>query len=208
MAARTTAWLVWALLAGSLVFWGLRLGVQPQGLPDQVRTVGADQSARGDILRLFANPSEPDGTAAPQQTAAASRLRLLGVVAGASGADRGWAMLSVDGLPARMIAVGGEVAPGWVVKSVSQRQVEVGPAGGAPVAVLDLPLPNAPQTGQLSPPAGAAVPAAQPAFNPAAPLAPAMQAPQPGFNPAPPVVPQLEGQAAQPVNEPPPATLR
>jgi general secretion pathway protein C len=211
MAARTTAWLVWALLAGSLVFWGLRLGAPSPGLPDQVRTVGADQSARGDILRLFANPSAGADAAAPaQQSAAASRMRLLGVVAGLSGGERGWAMLAVDGLPARMFAVGAEVVTGWVVQSVSQRQVEVGPPGGAPVAVLDLPLPPAPQTGELRAPAGAAVSAAPGAVIPAPPVPPVVGQPTapPGLTVPPPGVPVLEGQAAQPVGDQPQATLR
>lgn len=159
MAARTTAWLVWALLAGSVVFWGLRLGVAPQGLPDQVRTVGADQSSRGDILRLFANPSDLGATTPVEQVAAASRLKLQGVVAGGTGT--GWAMLSVDGLPTRMIPVGGAVTNEWVVLSVNPQLVEVGPAGGPAVARLDLPLPAAPVTGVLGAPPVAANPMAQ-----------------------------------------------
>jgi general secretion pathway protein C len=154
MAARTSAWLVWALLAGSVVFWGLRLGVAPQGLPDQVRTVGADQSSRGDILRLFANPSDLGATAPVEQAAAASRLKLQGVVAGGTGS--GWAMLSVDGLPTRMIPVGGAVTSDWVVLSVSPQLVEIGPPGGPVAARLDLPLPAAPVTGVLGAPVAAA----------------------------------------------------
>ena len=210
MAARTTAWLVWALLAGSLVFWGLRLGAPAQGLPDQVRTVGTDQSARGDILRLFANPSDVGGAVAPAQpSAAASRLRLLGVVAGLNGAERGWAMLAVDGLPARMIAVGAEVVAGWVVQSVSPRQVEVGPPGGAPVAVLDLALPNAPQIGELRPPAGAAVSASPVAVAPpTAPVPPAMPTPPPGMTLPPPGLPQIDGQPVPSTGDPAAGNVR
>ena len=168
MAARTTAWLVWALLAGSIVFWGLRLGVPPQGLPDQVRTVAADQASRGEILRLFANPSDLGATAPVDQAGAASRLKLQGLVAGGAGA--GWAMLSVDGLAARMIPVGGAVTPDWVVLAVNSRQVEIGPVGGPVVARLDLPLPAAPATGVLGQPTVAGNPsAARPA--PGLPLA-------------------------------------
>ncbi|RZS53077.1 hypothetical protein [Sphaerotilus mobilis] len=197
MAARTTAWLVWAILAGSVVFWGLRLGVAPQGLPDQVRTIGMEQSSRGDILRLFANPSDGAAAAPAEQAAAASRFKLLGVVAGAEG-RAGWAMLSVDGLPTRMVAVGSPVTDQWVVQSVSQRLVHIGPLGGTAVAVLDLPLPAEPLTGALGAPAIAANPAAR-----AAPLV----TPPPEGAPSPVVVLGEGGAPVQPggdVAAPPP----
>ncbi|MDP4301919.1 type II secretion system protein N [Leptothrix discophora] len=201
MAARSTAWLVWAALAGSLVFWGLRLGVQPQGVPAQVQTVGADQSARGDILRLFANPSGPGAAPAPQQVAAASRLRLLGVVAGAGDTARGWALLAVDGQPARMIPVGAAVTDEWVVQTVSQRQVEIGPTGQPPVAVLDLPLPAAAATGTLGPAGTLSTPQPSPAL-----VAPGVPVP-------PPVVLAPDGSVVQPGLEgqpppPPPVVVR
>lgn len=202
MAARTTAWLVWALLAGSVVFWGLRLGVAPEGLPDQVRTVGADASSRGDILRLFANPSDL-GLAAPpaEQAAAASRLRLFGVVAGGTGS--GWAMLSVDGLPTRMIAVGARVTSDWVVLSVSPRLVEIGPAGGPAVARLDLPLPAAPATGVLGEPPVAANPVA-PNGAPLVSAAPGIDAPAGAVPAAPPTVVLGDGGVPVPSGEAPP----
>jgi general secretion pathway protein C len=197
MAARTSAWLVWALLAGSIVFWGLRLGVAPQGLPEQVRTVGAEQASRGDILRLFANPSDLGATPPAEQAAAASRLKLMGVVAG--GVGSGWAMLSIDGLPTRMIRVGGQVTADWVVLSVSTQLVEVGPIGGPPAARLDLPLPAAPATGVM---AGAPF-AADPVAPRAAVAPPAMDAPPP-----PPTVVLGEGGSPVPPSEAPPPPPR
>ena len=44
---------MWAALAGSLVFWGLRLGVRPGGLPPQAQTVATDQAVRGDVMRML-----------------------------------------------------------------------------------------------------------------------------------------------------------
>jgi general secretion pathway protein C len=152
MAARWTASLVWAALAASLVFWALRLGAGPQAAPAGLQTVAPDQSARGDILRLFANP--PTAAAPAQQVAAASRFKLLGVVAGDDTGHRGWAVISVDGQPARTFTVGASVDPNWVVQGVTPGRVSIGPAGGPAAANLDLSVPPAPATGSL-PAAGA-----------------------------------------------------
>lgn len=138
---------MWAALAASLVFWALRLGVGAQPAPAGLQTVAPDQSARGDILRLFANP--PTAAAPAQQVAAASRLKLLGVIAGADDGARGWAVLSVDGRPARTLELGAVVDGDWVVQVVARRRVEIGPVGAPAVAVLELPPPAPAATGQL-----------------------------------------------------------
>jgi general secretion pathway protein C len=147
MAARWTASLVWAALAASLVFWALRLGAGPQPAPAGLQTVAPDQSARGDILRLFANP--PAAEAPAQQAAVASRFKLLGVVAGADDRARGWAVLSVDGKPARAVPVGAVVDGTWIVQAVGPRRVEIGPVGAPALAVLELPAPPVAATGSL-----------------------------------------------------------
>jgi general secretion pathway protein C len=187
MAARWTASLVWAALAASLVFWALRLGVGvgvgAQPAPAGLQTVAPDRSARGDILRLFANP--PAADAPVQQAAAASRFKLLGVIAGADDGARGWAVLSVDGKPARTIEVGGAVDGDWVVQTVARRRVDIGPAGGAAVAVLELAPPPAAATGSLP---GIGAPAA------AVPGLPAMAVPNltPNLTPNVPPIPAAE----------------
>ena len=140
--------MVWAALAASLVFWVLRLGARPEPLPARVQTVASDQSTRGEILRLFANPVAAGATPAMQATAS-SRMRLLGVVAGADDDARGWVVLSIDGQPARTIQVGAQVDGDWVVQTVTNRRVEIGPSGAPAVAVLELPLPAPAATGQL-----------------------------------------------------------
>lgn len=156
MSARWSAWIVWAALAASAVFWVLRLGTQPAPLSAHVQTVGSDQSARGDILRLFANPEVASATPV-MQASAASRMRLLGVVAGFQDDGRGWVLLSVDGKPARTVRVGSLVDGDWIVQTVTNQRVEIGPAGAPAVAVLDLPLPAAAATGQLPTADGAPV---------------------------------------------------
>ncbi|MBK6714079.1 MAG: hypothetical protein IPG57_02975 [Burkholderiales bacterium] len=64
MAARWTAWIVWAALAASLVFWGTRLLVRPSPLPAQAQTVATDSGVQADLLRLFAVAAPSDGGAA------------------------------------------------------------------------------------------------------------------------------------------------
>jgi general secretion pathway protein C len=146
MAARWTAWGVWAALAASVVFWGLRLGVQGQPLPAEVRTVALDPSSRGDVLRLLAGPAAASRTEAPLPSAAASRFKLLGVMAGADArsASAGLALLSVDGKPARAVRVGAVVEGDWVVQQVTATRVKIGPRDGPVQVALDLsPLPAA-----------------------------------------------------------------
>lgn len=198
MAARWTAWWVWAALAASLVFWVLRLGARPEPLPARVQTVASEQSTRGEILRLFANPAPASATPAMQATAS-SRMRLLGVVAGADDDARGWAVLSIDGQPARTIKVGATVDGDWVVQTVTNRRVEIGPSGSAAVAVLELPLPAPAATGQL--------PAVMPvAVGAAAVLAPPAQALPDNLPPPPPPAmaerPGAQGLPAEPAPVP------
>jgi general secretion pathway protein C len=199
MAARWTAWLVWAALAASLVFWVLRLSVQPGPLPARVQTVASEQSTRGEILRLFANPVAASAAPAMQATAA-SRMRLLGVVAGADDDTRGWVVLSLDGQPARTIKVGARVDGDWVVQTVTRQRVEIGPAGAPAVAVLELPLPAPAATGQLPgvagmPPGAAAVLA--PAVPPLPESVPPVMAERSGVDDAPAAGGRTPGEAAR-----------
>lgn len=171
MAARWSAWLVWAALAGSLVFWGLRLFAHPAGVPAQARTVGAEQAVRGDVLRMLGGADPVAAPAAAAAPPAASRFRLIGAIV------PGWAMLAVDGQPPRLVRAGGRVDGDWVLQSVGARQVAIGPVGGAAVVTLDLP--------QLPPPATGTLPAATSGAAPGAGL-PAQAMPAPGLPPAPP----------------------
>lgn len=140
---------MWAALAGSLVFWGLRLTAHAKGLPAQVQTVATDQAMRGDVLRLLGGSTPVGVAAAPVAPPAAARFKLVGAVA-STGAGPSWAVLSVDDKPPRAIRVGGVVDGEWVVQGVSSRSVRIGRAGAEPEVTLDLP--------QL-PPAATGVPA-------------------------------------------------
>jgi general secretion pathway protein C len=145
--------LVWAALAGSLVFWGLRLFARPGAVPIQVQTVAIDQAVRGDVLRLLGAVA-PVGDAAAPPPAAAARFKLVGAVA-STGAGPSWAVLSVDDQPARVVRLGASVDGQWVLQGVTAKGVSLGPAGAAAQLTLDLP--------QLPPPATGTLPAAGPA---------------------------------------------
>jgi general secretion pathway protein C len=151
MAARWTAWWVWAALAGSLVFWGLRLFARPAPVPAQIQTVGIDQAVRGDVLRLLGAVAPAGEPAAPPPPAAA-RFKLVGAVA-STGAGASWAVLSVDDQPARVVRQGGAVDGQWVLQAVTAKGVRLGPSGAAAQLTLDLPQLPPPATGTLAGPA-------------------------------------------------------
>jgi len=174
---------VWAALAGSLVFWGLRLGVRPAGLPPQVQTVATEQAVRGDVLRMLGSVPAL-GTPTPTAPAAASRFKLVGAIVETGGT--GWAMLAVDDRPARVVRVGARVDGDWVLQSISAQQVAIGPAGAPAQVTLDLPRLPPPATGV--PGQAAAVPGAGGGVMPGGGL------PQPGgaIVPQPAPVPQVQ----------------
>ena len=84
MLARLTAFVVWALVAATAVFWGLRMLVRPQPAPAYAVAVGdaggharrPGRAARrdGDLVR--------GATQAAPAPELASRFKLLGVMAG------------------------------------------------------------------------------------------------------------------------------
>lgn len=183
MAARWSAWWVWAALAGSLVFWGLRLAGPSRAPVPGVQTVATDQAVRGDVARMLGVvPAAPTG--APAAPPASTRFKLIGAVAAVGGGE-GWAVLAVDDRPPRTVRVGAKVDGDWVLQSVTTRQVLIGPPGGPAQVALDLPqLPPAatgtlPPAGQMTPPgavAGAAGPAGVPVAEPP-PMPPPMPPP-------------------------------
>jgi general secretion pathway protein C len=207
MLARITAFVVWGLLAASVVFWGLRLLVRPLPAPSHALAVGDAAAMRGDLGRLLgAAPvaAAPDAPTAPEL---ASRFKLLGVMAPkpavtpASGA--GYALIAVDGKPARAFRVGATLDSELVLQAVSLRSASIGPAEGATSVKLELPPLAAPATGTL--PAPGADPGVAPVPRPAP--APPLARPPIASTPPPP------GAAAQrppgaPAQRPPGALSR
>jgi len=180
---------VWAALAGSLVFWGLRLFARPGAVPSQVQTVAIDQAVQGDVLRLLGAVA-PVGEVAAPPPAAAARFKLVGAVA-STGAGPSWAVLTVDDRPARVVRLGASVDGQWVLQGVTARGVSLGPPGAPAQLTLELPQLPPPATGTLptagtppsAVPAGAIRPPGAAVGLPAVPGAP-------GTPGAPPAMPQ------------------
>ena len=183
MKVRLVAFVIWAAVAASAVFWALRLGASSPAAPAHTVAVAAAAAPRGDLTRLF-------GAAPLRESAAvvvsplASRFRLLGVAAPRQGGDRnGLALIAVDGKPARSYAVGTPIEGELVLQAVHARGARLGARGAATQVTLDLPALPLAATGSL-PLAQAGAGAAPPAPIAALPLAAKPVEPQ-GLEPAP-----------------------
>lgn len=131
-----TTFVLWALLAASAVYWGLKLTARPAGpasAPLATRAPApADPVA---VARLLG--ASPTAAAAPVASMA-SRFALVGVVASRS--HKGAALIAVDGKAAKPFRVGATVTEGLLLQSVeSRRAVLAASADGPPVLTLDLP---------------------------------------------------------------------
>ena len=153
MVSRILALLVWAAVAASLAFWGLRWMARPAAVPPGTSSVALSGTApRGDVTRLLSPPARAsEEAAAPsQQAMLASRMQLVGVVAPRRDTQgQGIALLVVDGKPARAYKTGHVVDGALVLQSVTQQGVQIGPASGPAAVNLNLPLLPAAATGML-----------------------------------------------------------
>jgi general secretion pathway protein C len=182
-----SAFVIWALVAGSIVFWGMRLFVRPIPAPSNAVTVATSVGLRGDLTRLLG--AEPVAAVA-EASPAANRFKLIGVMAaktGPEGSAPGVALIAVDGKPARAFLAGARVDENWVLQTVSLRTASIGPMQGTPALVLEIPALPPPATGSLPP-----VDTASMQSNP-----PPMQAAAPQMQPAPPM-PAVQGGAPPP----------
>ena len=149
MLSRLSAFVVWALVAATVVFWGLRLSVRAPGAPPYAVAVGEGTALRGDLSRLLGTAPVAVVAAAPE---AASRFRLLGVVApkdAGAGGTSGVALIAVDGKLPKAFRVGSNVDGDLVLQSVSLRSASIATSHNAPAVTLDLPPPVPAATGTL-----------------------------------------------------------
>lgn len=185
MLARLTAFVVWALVAATAVFWGLRMLVRPQPAPAYTVAVGDAAAMRGDLSRLLgATPVASTGPAAPAPELA-SRFKLIGVMANKQRDGNGYALIAVDAKPARAYPVGARLDGDIVLQSVTLRSASIGPSQGSAAATLEVPALPPPTTGTLPGPGdgvkfGAA---AAPPMQPAPMVAPPAPLPLPGAVP-------------------------
>ena len=136
-ASRGVTFLLWALVALCGVFWALRLGAPRAvtGGPAPVVRLPEPVDPQASARLLGATGAAADTDARP---AAGSRLALMGVVAGPSGA--GAALISVDGAPARPYRVGRAVPGALFLQSLQPRLARLGPKPDGPTTLtLELP---------------------------------------------------------------------
>jgi general secretion pathway protein C len=176
MLARWWTFGIWALVAGSAVFWGLRIFAPASAVPPQAQVAQPGGNIRGDLTRLFGADIVP---AAPVQAAAVQatpdpRFTLLGVVSprNASAAGAGVALIAIDGNPPKAYRVGMAVDGATVLQTVSARGVQLGPRGGPATVALELPPLPPPATGTLPSPG-----------KPGSPGSPGFQGAAAGFGP-------------------------
>lgn len=194
MLARLSAFVMWALVAASVVFWGLRLLVRAPSAPAYAVPVGDATAVRGDLSRLLGG-GLTTAAAAPAPEAS-SRFKLLGVVAPRStSGDTGVALIAVDGKMPKAFVVGSRLDGDLVLQSVSLRTASIGNGAGAPAITLELPPPTTAATGKL-PTGGTPVP---PLPTPLPPVTPQVM---PQAQPAPPQPGQPPLQPQQPAPGP------
>ncbi|MDP9046057.1 MAG: hypothetical protein M3O01_14740 [Pseudomonadota bacterium] len=157
MLARLSAFVIWALVAATAVFWGLRLVVRTPPAPAYAVTVGDADTVHGDLARVLGSTpvNAPVAAAAPEGS---SRFKLLGIVAprfahdndpGSNGGVRdGVALIAVDGKMPKAYAVGAHLDGDLVLQSVSLRAVSIVGQGAAAIK-LELPAPSSAATGTL-----------------------------------------------------------
>ena len=139
---RGATFALWALAAGSAVFWALRLAGSERSIT--VPVTPARQLAAVDpeaLARLLGGAPVAGTVAAPPVASLASRFQLVGVAAAAS-SGAGAAVIAVDGKPARPYRVGSTIEEGVVLQSVRGRQAVL--ASGPTQVILELPPVRAP----------------------------------------------------------------
>jgi general secretion pathway protein C len=210
MTARWVAFLTWAAVAAGSVYWVLKLAASPSPLPAHAQVAAAGARLSADLQRVLgagAPPAPP-----PSEVAAAPpadpRFALLGVVAPRPGtsAREGLALIAVDDQPAKAFRVGSSVEGPLVLLAVSARGASLGPRGGQPSVVLELPEMPAAATGPAPGSEGVPGVAAPPPGRTAVPgLPPAMQPVRPSV-PIPPVLPGVPAAPPGQAGMPPPRT--
>jgi len=178
MSSRWTGFFIWALVAASVAFWGIKVFAATRPVPPGAQAPQA-VTANGPMERLFGAVVVPT-VAADVPPPQSSRFQLMGVIAPPAGsAQGGFAIIALDGQPARTWRVGAGVDGNTTLLSVSKRGAEFGPPGGPASFTLQLPEPSAAETGTLN----AAVSQPDPSQMQPAAAPPQFDAPQRGAQP-------------------------
>jgi general secretion pathway protein C len=175
--------LVWALLAASVAYWGLRLFTRPLPVPAQAVAVAEGAPPVADLSRLLGRTGQPAAAEAAAEPPPDARFRLLGVVAPKSGLaaqqHEGVALIAIDGAPPRAVRVGAAVEGDFRLLSVDARSAALG-RGGVVAVKLQLEAPAPAATGTPATMASPMPPNAPPPVMSTEPILPPAALPQPG----------------------------
>ena len=150
MSSRWTGFFIWALVAASTAFWGVKIFAATRPVPPGAQAPQA-VAANGPMERLF-GAVVVQTAAVPAAHPESERFQLVGVIAPPGGtAQGGFAIITLDGQPARTWRVGATVDGNTSLLAVSKRGAEFGPQGGPSAFSLQLPEPAAAETGTLAP---------------------------------------------------------
>lgn len=157
MLSRAAAFLIWALVTATVVFWLFRLTAQGPTVHNATLASAQTLPTRAELSRVLGStPVVAAPTAASPELS--SRFVLTGVMAprkSSAGAQRplgqgaGLALIAVDGQPPKPYALGAALDGNLTLLAVTLRSASIGPAGGAPVLILELPALPPPATGTL-----------------------------------------------------------
>ena len=149
MSSRWTGFFIWALVAASTAFWGIKIFAATRPVPPGAQAPQAG-AANGPMERLFGAVAVQTAAAAPVHPES-ERFQLVGVIAPTNGSGQGgYAIVSIDTQPARPWHVGATLDGNTTLLSVTKRGAEFGPAGGPTAFSLQLPEPAAAETGTLT----------------------------------------------------------
>jgi general secretion pathway protein C len=152
MSSRWTGFFIWALVAASTAFWGIKIFAATRPVPAGAQAPQAI-AANGPMERLF-GAVVVAAVAAPAQHPESERFQLVGLIATPEGTESpgGVAIVSVDGQPAKPFHVGATLDGNTTLLVVAKRTADFGPSGGPSSFSLQLPEPAAAETGTLAPP--------------------------------------------------------
>jgi general secretion pathway protein C len=137
-AVRLTTLVLWMLVAGSGVYWTLRIASRAPAAMVAAPPRAAFAADPAAVARLLGAVPAMAAAAGVPAMSLASRFSLVGVVAERS--RHGAALIAVDGKPARPYRVGAAIDQGILLQSVEARRAVLSASAGGPALVtLELP---------------------------------------------------------------------
>lgn len=129
------------MVAASAVYWGLLFSARPVPAPSFTLPVAmGGVPAQVDLTRVLGREAEVPVVASDAPAPGPARFQLLGVVAPkAAGQASGWALIGIDGKPAKAYRQGAVVEGDVVLQAVSHRSATLGPRGQSPQFQLEIP---------------------------------------------------------------------